>query len=238
MAYRTINYHELYEPHTEYPACDIDFCQLPSKYDVDIELLRTEITKKLKHHKMIEYPIPSTVPMAEGGKIATFPGYEGICFKAKVNSQDPLYEGLGSNSLKALRRREDCIDTEYTEKTELWFPYLDEIVNKFNGQVTQIRLICLRAGYNLGEKQHLDYPWYKGIRMHIPLTPDVEYIWNVLGVNYTVHGHQPHMYYLDTGKPHDARNKQGKKDRYLLNINMVPARTDIPIQDQIKQQIL
>ena len=238
MAYRTLNYLELYEPHTEYPACDIDFCQLPSKYDVDVELLRTEIKEKLKHHDMREYPIPSTVPMSKGGKQLTFPGYSGICFKAKPGVEEPLYEGLGSNSLKALRRREDCIDTEYTEKTEIWFPYLDEIVNKFNGQVTQIRLIKLEAGYNLGEKQHLDYPWYKGIRMHIPLTDGAEYWWNVYGQNYRVYGAQPHIYFLNTGKPHDARNKLSTIDRYVLNINIIPHTTKIPIDQQIQQEIL
>jgi len=147
-----------------------------------------------------------------------------------------LYDGIHSNLL--IRDHDQYVDEDFTEKTGIWFPYLDDIVNKFNGTVTQIRLICLRAGHNLGEKQHIDYPWYKGIRMHIPLTDGAEYWWNVYGQNYRVYGAQPHIYFLNTGKPHDARNKLSTIDRYVLNINMIPHTTKIPIDQQIQQEIL
>jgi len=236
MAYKTLEWEKLYQPHTEFPKCEIDFCQLPSKYDVDIDFLRFELNKVIENYPLKEYPIPSDIPMARGNTQKTFPGYEGICFNCVPGSKDPLYDGIHSNLL--IRDHDQYVDEDFTEKTGIWFPYLDDIVNKFNGTVTQIRLICLRAGHNLGEKQHIDYPWYKGIRMHIPLTDGAEYWWNVYGQNYRVYGAQPHIYFLNTGKPHDARNKLSTIDRYVLNINMIPHTTKIPIDQQIQQEIL
>ena len=122
------------------------------------------------------------------------------------------------------------IDENYTERTSVWFPYLTEIVERFNGQVTQVRLIKLEKGYNLGEEPHIDYPWYKGIRMHIPLTDGVQYEWHVLEEQYILDGSQPHIYYLDTGKPHTAKNKAGSIDRWVFNINLIPHTSRFEIQ--------
>jgi len=229
MAYRASNWKEMYEPHTSHVKCDIDFCQLPSKYDVDVDLLDQQLTQLLHNNvQMGQYPLPS------GGY---FPGYWGLCFKSAPGQENPYYDGLMSNSLLAIRRRHEMIDQEYTVKNDIWFPYLDEIESKFNGTFTQVRLIKLEAGYNLGEQQHIDYPWYKGIRMHIPLTLGIKYEWRVLHKQYFAE-RSPHMYFLDTGKPHDARNQVNTVDRYLLNINMIPHTIDIPIHEQIQQEIL
>lgn len=229
MAYRTEEWESMYAPATPHPKCAIDFCQLPSKYDIDIDLLENELRNLLVDGTLMgQYPLPS------GG---VFPGYWGLCFKSAPGQENPYYDGLKSNSLLAIRRRHAMIDEDYTVKNDIWFPYLDEIESKFNGQITQVRLIKLDAGCNLGEKQHIDYPWYKGIRMHIPLTPGLKYEWRVLHKQYFAE-RSPHMYFLDTGKPHDARNKANAVDRYLLNINMIPHTTDIPIHEQIQQEIL
>jgi hypothetical protein len=229
MAYRTDKWEELYQPHAIYEKCNIDFCQLPEKYDVDIDLISEEIAKVLLNHELRGYP------RSDG---SLFPGYSGICFKSEPGSNDPLYDGLKSNSLLAMRRRHVNIDENFTVKNEeIWFPYLDDIVNKFNGTVTQIRLIKLDAGCNLGEKQHIDYPWYKGIRMHIPLTKGIKYEWRVFHKRYFAE-YSPHIYFLDTGKPHDARNRENSVDRYILNVNMIPYTTEIAIHEQIENQIL
>ncbi len=229
MTYRTDKWEDLYEPNTPYSKCNIDFCQLPEKYNVDVDLISKEISSIMSEHDLRGYP------RADG---SLFPGYSGICFKSEPESEDPLYDGLKSNSLLNLRHRHNYIDENFTVKNDqIWFHYLDEIVSKFNGTVTQIRLIKLDAGHNLGEKQHIDYPWYKGIRMHIPLTKGIKYEWRVFHKRYFAE-YSPHIYFLDTGKPHDARNSENSIDRYLLNVNMIPNTLDIPIHDQIEQQIL
>ncbi len=231
MVYRVAQWKDLYAPTTAYPQNTIDFCQLPAKYDIDVKRLKQELESVDAFNLVKPYPIP-------GGKGATMPGYYGICFKAEPGSDNPLYAGLESNSLKVARRRDSRIDENYTERTSVWFPYLTEIVERFNGQVTQVRLIKLEKGYNLGEEPHIDYPWYKGIRMHVPLTDGVLYEWHVLDKEYKLDGSQPHLYYLDTGKPHTAKNKAGSIDRWVFNINLIPHTTEIPIDQQINQEIL
>ena len=238
MAYRITEWKNLYQPNTQYPRSTIDFCQLPSKYDIDLNLLRQGLESVDAFNRVKQYPIPGNYTDGSGKITRFMPGYYGICFKAEPGSKDPLYAGLSSNVLVAGRRRNAKIDETYTERTDVWFPYLTEIENKFRGTLTQIRLIKLEAGYNLGEQPHIDYPWYKGIRMHIPLTDGVQYEWHVLDEQYTLDGSQPHIYYLDTGKPHTAKNKASTVDRWVFNLNMIPHTTEIPIDQQIKQEIL
>tara|TARA_B110000503_G_scaffold125542_1_gene193205 strand:+ start:3876 stop:4598 length:723 start_codon:yes stop_codon:yes gene_type:complete len=220
---RLNDWHLAYTPHTDYLKCAIDWCLLPKKYDVDIELLSNEINKILEKVPMKQYTLPNNTLL---------PGYYGLCFKSRKGSTDTLYEGLNSNSLQRLGQEETTIDPDFTEKNAIWFTYLDEIENKFQGQVTQVRLIKLEAGQNLGEIPHTDYPWYNGIRMHIPLTPDLKYQWNVMDKNYFAK-RGPSMVFLDTGKPHTAINESNPIDRYVLNINMIPWTTNIPLHSQI-----
>lgn len=238
MVYRVTEWQQLYMPSTAYAMSEIDFCQLPAKYDIDLKRLREELESVDAFNLVKPYPIPNTRGLKPGGYSKTMPGYYGICFKAEPDSEDPLYDGLASNSLKVGRRRDAKIDQNFTERTSIWFPYLTELENRFKGTVTQVRLIKLEAGYNLGENPHVDYPWYKGIRMHIPLTDGVKYEWHVLHNKYILDGSQPHLYYLDTGKPHTAINEKSTIDRWVFNINLIPHTTEIPIHQQIRQEIL
>ena len=46
------------------------------------------------------------------------------------------------------------------------------------------------------------------------------------------------VHYLDTGKPHTAINEKSTIDRWVFNINLIPHTTEIPIHQQIRQEIL
>ena len=231
-------------PHTH-------FCQLPEKYDIDLEVLREGLEsvnalEQVKLYPMDQHPsigrIRRVTGMAgENNDAPThFKGYSGICFKSEKGMENDLYQGLssnvtGTNSKKAL---EVGIDSTFTEPNNIWFPYLAEIESKFKGQVTQMRLINLHARHNLGRKMHTDYPWYKGLRLHIPLTDDLVYKWRVRNEYYEVNGANGHMYYLNTGVPHTAINDHSDKDRLVFNVNMIPHTLEISIDDQIEQEIL
>jgi|TARA_B110000858_G_scaffold147155_1_gene167171 hypothetical protein len=229
VAKQVNDWHLAYSPTTNYPKCSIDWCILPEKYNVDIDVLSNEIDTVLETVPMKQYTFPN-------GK--AFPGYYGLCFKSRKGSTDPLYEGLSSNVLSQLGQEDTTIDPDFTEKNDIWFTYLDEIENKFQGQVTQVRLIKLEAGHNLGYGiPHTDYPWYDGIRMHIPLTPNLKYQWNVMDNIYFAERGSG-VVYLDTSKPHTAINEANLVDRYVLNINMIPLSTSVPLHDQINNGIL
>lgn len=226
--YNVNKWQELYFPHTNFEQSKHNATVLPEKYNVNLEKLDEGIGSVLDKHNMIPYTIGDF----------KIPGYYGLCFKTKPNSENPLGEGLTSN-IWTNNSADSPIDSNYTEKTDAWFSYLDEIVEKFNGQVTQIRLIKLEAGHNLFSKDetpHIDYPWYRGIRLHICITPGIDYVWKVLGNDYH-YTRSNSMIYLDTGKPHGAINSHNNKDRYILNFNLIPNLNN-HIDNQIKNNII
>ncbi len=230
--YDVNKWQELYTPHTDYQKSQHSVVSLPDKYDIDLKEIDKGIDTVLSNYEMVAYTVDTPV-----GKIQV-PGYYGLCFKTKTKSNDPLGEGLTSN-IHSHSNMNHPVDIEYTEKSPAWFPYLDEITKKFRGQVTQIRLIKLEAGHDLLSREktsHIDYPWYRGIRIHICLTPDVDYVWRVLDKDYHFQ-RSSKMNYLDTGKPHGAVNNHNDKDRYVLNINLAP-KLDLHIDEQIEKQII
>ena len=220
------------ELYTDYQPSKHNVVGLPNKYDINLDEIDSGIKDVLNNFQMIPYTVDSPV-----GKHVV-PGYYGLCFKSTLNSKDPLGQGLSSN-VHSHKTIDSPIDIEYTEKSPAWFPYLDEVVSKFKGQVTQIRLIKLEAGHDLLSQEktaHIDYPWYRGIRMHICITPGADYTWRVLGKDYSF-TRSNKMFYLDTGKPHGAVNSHNNNDRYVLNFNLIP-HLDNHIDYQIENQII
>ena len=231
MAYDISKWEQLYSPNTSFERSSFNVTELPEKYNVDLDKLDEGIASTLEKYPMISYPVPK-----QGISV---PGYYGLCFKSKPGVENPCYEGVTSNSYFHDTTATDQIDLEYTEKAPSWFPYLDELESKFRGTVTQIRLIKLEAGYNLLSREqtaHLDYPWYRGVRLHICLTPGIEYKWRVLGVDHSFY-RSNHIHFLDAGKPHGAINDHNSVDRYVLNINVAP-KLDLHIDEQIRQGLL
>jgi hypothetical protein len=58
----------------------------------------------------------------------------------------------------------------------------------------------------------------------------------VLDKDYTVKRSNK-IYFLDAGKPHNAKNKDGNRDRYVLNINVLP-KLDYAIDYQIERNLV
>lgn len=224
MAYDVDNWQKYYAPHSQWAPSKYGVHALSEKYTFDLEKLEQGIWNAVEKYGMFQYPLPNGYGV---------PGYYGLCFKAKPNSENPLADGLGSNVLYHNPNYSGPIDLEFTEKTDAWFPYLDDITSRFRGTVTQVRLIKLEKGHNLSYKgkPHIDYPWYQGIRLHIPLTSGIDYVWNILGENH-IATKSNRLLFFNAGVPHDARNESNSVDRYLLNINIVPV-LDKHIDEQI-----
>jgi hypothetical protein len=220
--------------YSNYALSSHNVVALNKHYNVNLKELDIGIKQSIDNYGMFPYPkgINKGHPSTWGTD--TWPGYYGLCFKSFPNAENPLQDGLSSNSVNHDWKTD--FDTNFTEKTDVWFPYLDELVSKFRGTVTQLRLIKLEAGCNLGQRLHMDYPWYKGIRLHICLTPDIDYTWTVLDKDYTVKRSNK-IYFLDAGKPHNAKNKDGNRDRYVLNINVLP-KLDYAIDYQIERNLV
>ena len=229
----------------------IEFCQLPQKYDIDLEQLRNglrsvEAFERVKLNTGEEYPdiarmrrITGTTKESDDSLIP-IEGYSGICFKSEKGMENDLYQGLSSNVLGTGARKAMGLIQHFdaTVRNDIWFPYLTEIERMFNGQVTQMRLLKLHARHNLGSQMHTDYPWYKGLRFHIPLTDELVYKWRVMKTIYEVYGADGHMYYLNVGKPHMPMNDHSDLDRWVFNVNLQPHTLEIPLHEQLKQGIL
>ena len=226
----------------------IEFCQLPEKYDIDLEQLRAG----LRSVNAFDFERPLWFNLPRNGRTARamlrndapihIEGYSGICFKSEKGKENDLYQGLAYDGIQESSNvagpSDVGIDSTFTERNDMWFPYLTEIESKFKGQVTQMRLLKLHARHNLGRKMHTDYPWYKGLRLHIPLTDDLIYKWRVMKTIYEVHGADGHMYYLNVGKLHMPMNDHSDIDRWVFNVNIIPHTLEIPLHEQIKQEIL
>ena len=164
----------------------IEFCQLPQKYDIDLEQLREGLrsVNAFELERPLWYNLPRNLLEARELMRNDAPihleGYSGICFKSEKGMENDLYQGLAYDGIlkssNVAGPSDVGIDSTFTERNDMWFPYLTEIESKFKGQVTQMRLLKLHAGHNLGRKMHTDYPWYKGLRLHIPLNDSTKYM--------------------------------------------------------------
>ena len=208
-----------YSPHTQWPVLQDNWYRLNDYYSFDREKLLEEVLQIKEKFKFQAFPLNKTKDM---------PAYRGICLTAKKNSLDPLYEGLKIFS----REGELCLfdtvkksqkgwdpelyEKDFVQKTEIYKGYINEILNKFQHPFSKVRILELRRGGLV--VPHVDFPYYRHIRIHTVLQTDEKAFWSVGGEEFQLPA-DGHWYWFDVGKTHSVWN-YGRSDRMVLSLNL------------------
>ena len=215
-----------YKPYTQWPKPKKKFVRLHPRYSFNVQKMIKEVDTIIDNYKLKPYP-------REGSKKLN--AYKGICLTARAGSKDPLYDGLKlyasnrrinseeafykmSHKLKQNEKKEfpAISETEFQTKTILYDKYTAEVLNKFNSPITKARFISLLPGGFL--PPHVDFPYYKYIRIHGALKTNPDSFWEVEGDKFHVPA-DGHFYWLDSGRYHSVWN-DGCTERLHLSVNL------------------
>ena len=154
--------------------------------------------------------------------------YRGICLTAKKNSPDPLYEGLKIfnrtgelalfDTVKKFQNGGDpeLYEKDFTQKTKIYGGYIQEVLGKFHHPISKVRILELKRGGLV--VPHVDFPYYRHIRLHTVLQTDEKSFWSVGGETLQLPA-DGQWYWFDVGKTHAVWN-YGRSDRIVLNLNL------------------
>lgn len=203
----------------EFPRLSYNVFRLPDFYSFDIEEMRSKIGEVLNEQNTI-----SIVKNSDGGR---FSRYRGLGFFARTNSDSPLEDhflrrdnNIGivyPDDLHLNKSLPDLYESDFTEPTKILNDYFKSVFGKFKTPISKASLLDLRSGGWLGS--HVDFPYYKGIRLHAS-------IWGSKNAWYEIDGERfqipedGNWYFIDTGKYHSVWN-HGPDHRLSLNVNLV-----------------
>lgn len=66
---------------------------------------------------------------------------------------------------------------------------------------------------------HIDFPYYKCIRVHAAITTNPDVVWEVEGDTFSIPA-DGNFYWFDTGRYHAVKNN-GRSPRLVLSINIL-----------------
>lgn len=196
--------------------------KLPEQYSFNLEEMRAHVAQLSDTTKSIQ-------ANANGRR---FSKYRGLGFFARPDSNQPLedhftrrdttYGQVYPDDLHLQNKLPDLYEDDFTQPTHLLDDYFTQVFSVFRSKVSKASLLELRAGGWLGS--HVDFPYYKTIRLHASLS-GCDNAW------YEVNGEQFQLpadgnwYFIDTGKYHSVWN-EGPSHRLTLNINLIVGPND------------
>ena len=210
-----------YSPYTKWPISKRNWIRLNSCYSFDREKLFAEVLKIKEAFQFKPFPLTKNKKMIT---------YRGICLTAKKNSSDPLYEGLKifnkNGELDLFDTVKKCqagqppelYEKDFVQKTEIYnkAKYIDKVLNRFNLPFSKIRILELKKGGLV--VPHVDFPYYKYIRIHTVLQTNEKTFWSSGGETFQIPA-DGYWYWFDVGKAHSVWN-YGKTDRIVLSLNL------------------
>lgn len=208
----------------QYPILKYHWFKLPSHYSFDINEMRNEIQLILT-----KYQPKSITKNAKGKK---YNGYKGLGFFSRKNAKEPLDDHfvrrdkiLGEVFVDDLYMNKDLpnlIENDFDVPTEIYNDYFKNVFSKFKSKITKASILELRSKGYLAS--HVDFPYYKGIRLHATIYGGENSYYEVNGEQFQIPA-DGNWYFLDTGKFHSVWN-HGPSNRLTLNINLTNIYTD------------
>lgn len=210
-----------YYPNTKWYLPEKNFVKLNNKYSFDLEKMKTEINK-LKD----DFGFNPFIISKNGKKRMS---YTGIGLTARPNAENPLYDALTlfsdketldiSNTFKKMATSgdiEELHEKNFSEYTQAYRGYLKETIDKFISLKTKIRILELKRNGVI--TPHVDFPYYKQIRVHAVIESNNNTWWEVAGERFQIPA-DGNFYWFDTGKTHAVWN-DGASNRTVLSINL------------------
>lgn len=222
-------YNSWYKPNTEWKKLSVNWCKLPDYYSFDLERLRAELANVRK-----DYDFKPFIISQQGKKRTT---YQAISLTSRENSQDPEYDGLSLFGFDQ-NKKEIELDIQsvfqnyynnpdaenppelnekiFTKHTNAYTGYFAEIINKFHCPTTKCRLLNLKPRGVISP--HVDFPYYKQIRVHAAIYTNEDTYYEVEGIKFKIPA-DGNFYWFDVGRNHAVANN-GKEDRITLSVNL------------------
>lgn len=203
----------------EHPKLAYNVFKLPEEYSFDLEEMQFHIRDLLIKQNTI-----SIVKNSEGGR---FSRYRGLGFFSRQGSDAPLEdhfvrrdEELGQvfpDDLHLNDKLPDLYEGDFTKPTMILDEYFSSVFEKFKSPITKASLLELRSGGWLGS--HVDFPYYKGIRLHTSIWGNENAWYEIEGERFQI-PQDGNWYFIDTGKYHSIWN-HGPAHRLTLNVNLM-----------------
>lgn len=225
-------YKQFYSPYTKWPKLNLHVYKLPEFYSFDLTEANAELSKLTSKLPLKPFEIEN-----EQGKTRKRLSYRGLCLTSPLDSADPLYEGLNlygankekysiyktfqkvSDKISPQERHIEILDeTIFQSETDACTPFFKKILDKFKSPYLKVRILELMPGGMI--PPHVDFPYYKGVRLHAVLTSNPDVYWEVDGSRFQIPV-DGNFYWFDTGRYHAVYNK-GKSSRIVLSINLAP----------------
>jgi hypothetical protein len=215
----TIKYsRSLEEWYQDYPMLDYSFFKLPSYYSFDIDEMRYQINQIIQTHE--------TKSIKRNSQGKRYERYRGLGFYSRENVDTPLEDHftrrdliLGEQYTSDLYMKTslpNLYEDDFSFPTEILNDYFSSIFLKFKSKITKASLLELcPKGYL---SSHVDFPYYKGIRLHAVIYGGDNSWYEVNGEKFQIPS-DGNWYFIDTGKFHSAYNF-GPESRLSLNINL------------------
>jgi len=192
--------------------------RLPNVYSFNINEMQLQVKQITAVH--------STLSIIKNDTGTRFSKYRGLGFHARKDSVNPIFDHftrrdktLGTvygDDLHLKKDLPELIEDDFTETTEILNPYFESVFSVFKSHITKASILELRAGGWLGS--HVDFPYYKGIRLHATILGGENAWYEIDGEKFQIPA-DGHWYFIDTGKYHSIYN-YGPDHRTTLNVNL------------------
>lgn len=209
-----------------WPRLDFNFHKLPTRYNFDLQVAREELVRIQASHPAHAFPLCSgkTKHSYRGVGLTTLPGgdeYDALIgYKPDgsiVSSEDVLC--AASERLPEENRSFVEIDeSAFGFPTPALTSFFDSVLDNFLSPLTKVRLLELKPGGVL--VSHVDFPYYKFIRVHAVLETNDNVWWEVDGERKQLPA-DGSFYFMDVGKYHSVWNA-GDTSRWVLSVNLAP----------------
>jgi len=221
-----------YFPQTPWKKPGVNWLRLPEKYSFDLERARFEF-EKIRD----QFPLKPFEVLSKEGKTRPRLSYRGLGLTARAGASDPVYDALSifgpdgkklsifhtfekmSDKRSPENREVETLDEYgFDQETDACTPYFKEILTRFQSPITKVRFLEMTPGGYI--PPHIDFPYYRGIRVHACLYSNPDVIWEVEGEQFSIPC-DGNFYWFDTGRYHAVRN-DSDESRIVFSVNLSP----------------
>lgn len=200
------------------PRLGYNFFKLPDRYRFDLAEMQQHITS------ILEKTETQSIDRDDTGR--KYNRYKGLGFFARKNSASPLEDHFirrdrneGTVYPEDLYLKDnlpELYEDDFTEPTEIYTTYFQKVFSAFQSPISKASLLELKRKGFLAS--HVDFPYYKGIRLHATIWGGDSAWYEVDGEKFQIPA-DGNWYFIDTGKFHSVWN-EGPEDRLTLNVNL------------------
>jgi len=204
--------------YNDFPILPYNVFKLPENYSFDIHEMRDQINNIMSN--------TSTLSVKRDNDGRRYGRYKGLGFFSRKESKSPLEDHfirrdtdqgeVYSDNLYMNDRLPNLYENDFTEKTSIYNDYFNTIFSKFRSSISKASILELKNKGFLAS--HVDFPYYKGIRLHATISGGENAYYEIAGEKFQIPA-DGNWYFIDTGKYHSVWN-EGPEDRITINVNL------------------